>query len=204
MTKSEKFLSLSEANFDPITGTTNKVSNETLEKYGLGFSNGGSWVRKSSSLAKKFIVKLFKEEKGNRITAIQLMGFNKAPKFSQYIPKIVKDSLKGKQCCFCGTSSGDMEIDHKDGRKENITDVGKLSANDFQPSCKHCNDVKRQRCFECKETGIRFDAKEKGYSVSVVEGNLLYEGSCVGCYYYDPISFNNKFYKKENKDAVSE
>ena len=204
MTKSEKFLSLSETEFDPNTGTTNKVSSEILEKYGLGFSNGGSWVRKSSSLSKKFTVKLFKEEKGNRITAIQLTGFNKAPKFSQYIPKTVKDLLKGKQCCFCGTSSGDMETDHKNGRKESITDVSKLSVNDFQPSCKHCNDIKRQRCFECKKTGIRFDAKEKGYQVSVVEGDLLYKGSCVGCYYYDPIAFNNMFCKKENKNAISE
>lgn len=40
---------------------------------------------------------------------------------------------------------------------------------DFQPLSKPANDAKRQFCKECKRTGIRYDAKQLGYTVSFTE-----------------------------------
>lgn len=73
-----------------------------------------------------------------------------------------------------------------------LSDINKVTIDDFQPLSKAANDAKRQHCVECRETGIRFDAKRLGYSVSQVRGNGLYNGTCVGCYCHDPIFFNRE------------
>ena len=43
--------------------------------------------------------------------------------------------------------------------------------------------------------GKRFDAKRLGYQVSQVRGNGLYNGTCVGCYWHDPLFFNSEVSK---------
>ena len=60
---------------------------------------------------------------------------------------------------------------------------------------KAANNAKRQHCKECRATDKRFDAKLLGYSVGQVKGNGVYEGSCAGCYWYDPFVFNQEVSK---------
>ena len=60
---------------------------------------------------------------------------------------------------------------------------------DYQPLTNQANLQKRTDCGVCMVTSIRFDAKTLGYTKSVYEGSLKWEGTCVGCYWYDPIKF---------------
>ena len=63
---------------------------------------------------------------------------------------------------------------------------------DFQPLSKAANDAKRQFCKECRRTGIRYDAKLLGYTMSYYQGGAEHnfeEDACVGCYWYDPLEF---------------
>lgn len=71
---------------------------------------------------------------------------------------------------------------------------------DFQPLSKAANDAKRQFCIECKNTGIRYDAKQLGYPMSYYEGEARHNGeenACIGCYWYDPIEFRKHLTQKE-------
>lgn len=37
------------------------------------------------------------------------------------------------------------------------------------------------------------------YSILYTHGNENYHGSCVGCYWYDPLEFNKEISKKKNQ-----
>lgn len=117
------------------------------------------------------------------LLSVKLDGFKKKQKL--YIPKAIRNVLKNQPCALCGTSH-QIEIDHKDGVKKETQDE-----QDFQPLCKHCNGRKREVCKKCRETGQRFDAMSLGFSRPVSSGNILYEGTCVGCFWHDPKAFRN-------------
>ena len=70
---------------------------------------------------------------------------------------------------------------------------------DFQPLSKAVNDAKRQHCKECIQTGKRYDAKRLGYKESFIVGDEN-SSSCPGCYWYDPVKFNEII----SKDFVKE
>jgi len=74
-----------------------------------------------------------------------------------------------------------------------------LDEQDCQPFHTVVNKAKRQHCKQCKETGIRYDATQLGYSVSQYIGPDEYKGSCIGCYWYDPNEFNKQISKDYNK-----
>jgi hypothetical protein len=100
-----------------------------------------------------------------------------------------------------------IEIDHKDGRmgNERVSDSKTQKLEDFQPLCKAANDIKRQICKRCKETGKRWDAKNiKGNPYSFYEGeeNYTEELGCVGCYQYDPVEYRITSIKKISKEAA--
>ena len=61
---------------------------------------------------------------GNSIDAIRLNGFNIQKSFNQSIRKDIKDFYKDKKCVMlgvCGKSENTkIEIDHKDGRKNDF------------------------------------------------------------------------------------
>lgn len=63
----------------------------------------------------------------------------------QGIRKDIKDIIIKKKCVSCGTTSN-IECDHKNDLKNNPRVLCKKTQtlDDFQPLCKHCNDVKRQ------------------------------------------------------------
>jgi len=131
----------------------------------LQLGNGGSWCRASSSLARTYIVEFDKSITfGNSIDRIRLNGFNTVKTFNQNIRQDIRDYFKTQNCVMLGVNGTSentkIEIDHKDGRKDNhrISNLASQKLSDFQPLSKATNDVKRQICKRCKETNIRWNA----------------------------------------------
>lgn len=175
-------------------------TSEFIGKYkALKFGNGGSWCRKSSNLATKYIIELDKSlSNGNSIDAIRLNGFNDDLNFKQDIRQDIKDFYKNKKCVMLGINgfleNTKIEIDHKDGKKNNlrISNKNTQQISDFQPLCKAANDIKRQICKRCKKENKRWNAKNiLGNPYDFYEGDENYtkELGCVGCYQYDPVEY---------------
>lgn len=123
------------------------------------------------------------------IVALQLCGERKNPT-SQSIRTDIRETLKNTKSPFSGALTADMQIDHKDGRKDDtrLADIETQSVSDFQNTTRAENALKRSTCNKCKETDLRFDARELGYTVAQTIGGPKYT-TCIGCYYYDPIAF---------------
>ena len=154
---------------------------------GLQFGNGGDWCRDDGSLGRKYNVRRALES--GRIVAVQLNGFKKLP-ISKPIPGRIRQEVAQKRCAILAVSN--VEVDHKDGRRDDprLNNPDKVMPDDFQPLSKAANNAKRQHCKECRRTNQRFNAKRLGYRVSQIEGNGIYDGTCVGCYWHDPFEFN--------------
>lgn len=179
-------------------GFSRKVAvSEFVGEYAcLRFGNGADWARKDGSLGRRFNVVRYKEGRGNAITHVQLQGKNKTPKHRP-ISKRVRDAYKGERCRVLGV--GRVQIDHKDGRYDDskVASGAEQEPADFQPLSECVNYAKRQHCKECASTGNRFDARRLGYRVGQVKGNGTYHGTCIGCYWYDPVAFNQSLIMEE-------
>jgi len=173
-------------------GFSNEITINELTQYHPSFrtSNGGDWCRSdSSTLGKEYIIRRIKD--GGRISSVKLDGFNKGLTIKQVIRKDISDSIKKKRCVILDV--GKVEVDHKNGKKDEhyMNDPSAQSLNDFQPLSKAANDAKREHCKKCKKTGKRYDAKNLGYSESFTKGDFFTD-NCQGCYWYDPIKFNQE------------
>ena len=205
-TQKELFLELAQPNEQGISRWVD--TSEFVDRYStLELLNGLSWGRKSSSLAKKYILEVDKSiTNGNKIDRIRLNGFNTSndKNISQTIRADIKKEISKQRCVVLGTNRScdhKVEVDHKDGRKidERIMNTKTQVLDDFQPLSKPANDAKRQFCKECKETNLRYDAKLLGYTVSFIKGDINYtdEIGCIGCYWYDPIAFRQELKFKD-------
>ena len=210
MTKTELFIKL--ANPSENGESRWVYATEFVGEYAdLQLGNGGSWCRASSSLAKKYIVEFDKTiTSGNSIDAVRLAGLRNDKTFNQNIRQDIRDYYKTQRCVMlgvCGFSENTkIEIDHKDGRKEDwrVSNPATQSLDDFQPLCKAANDVKRQICKVCKQTGKRWDAQNiKGNPYPFYEGNGDYDEAlgCVGCYQYDPVAYRKSCVARVSKEA---
>ena len=141
----------------------------------LQLGNGGSWCREDGSLGRRYNIERIKEK--GEIVEIRLHGYKKSS-INKHIPEDIKKVIQQQRCVVLDTTTN-IEVDHKDGRKDNPNG---LQIDDFQPMHKTVNDAKRQHCKECRHTGQRFDAKRLGFAVSHTHGNSTYHGSCVECY----------------------
>lgn len=173
--------------FDFETGYSSIIFINELIKYNLQLGNGGSWCRSDGSLGKYFNINRVKKK--GKIISVQLVGYKKNT-FNNFIKREISDFYKKMPCRILNVKSQYVEIDHKDGRKDNYEDHVKQKKEYFQPLHKTANDAKRQHCKECKNTGYRFNAKKLGFSFSQWIGPLEYQGSCIGCFWYDPCEFN--------------
>ena len=199
MTKTELFIQLAQPNSNGISRWVS-VSEFVGEYACLTCDNGASWARKESTLAKKYVIEFDKSiSSGNGIDRIRLNGFNSSD-YSQYIRADIKKAIKARRCVVLGTSN--PEVDHKNGMKNE----GRVMRNenqrleDFQPLSKAANDAKRQFCKECRQTGIRYDAKLLGYPISYYSGVAEHhneENACIGCYWYDPIEFKKHLIERK-------
>ena len=96
MTKTELFLELANPNKNGVSKwvTTDRFVGKYKE---LQLGNGGSWCRKSSTLAKKYILEFDKTRTtGNSIDAIRTIGFNAEQTFNQSIRSDIKTFYKNK------------------------------------------------------------------------------------------------------------
>ena len=148
-----------------------------------GFGNGATWARSDGSLGKKYIIERHKHK--GKIVSIELLGYKRAPAAQRGIPVQIRKKLRDTPCVVTGTTSS-IEIDHKHGRYE-----GSVSEqlSDYQPMHKSVNNTKREHCRACQSDGMRFDARQLGYSVGWTKGKAEYR-SCHGCYWHDPQEFN--------------
>lgn len=199
MTKEQLFLKLANPNKNWISRRVN--TSEFVGEYSsLELLNGLSWGRKSSSLAKKYIIETDKNQTPwNKIDRIRLNWFAENTNSSQAIRLDIKREISSKRCVILWTHRScdhKTEVDHKDWRKNDprIMNTATQTLEDFQPLSKPANDAKRQFCKECKRTGIRYDAKQLGYTVSFTEGDENYneQVGCKGCFWYDPVAFRQK------------
>ena len=185
-------------------GKSEKISLASLQAqypdYEFLTHNGGHWRRNTSPIGQKYEILTFKETGfGNQVRFIQLNGF-KIVEENHSIPQSVKqyfNSLPDPRCIlttigghFGAVGTGcQLEIDHKDGRYSK-TDY---SVEDFQILSKQANDIKRQRCKECRASGCRFDARTMGFSKGWLTGDAS-SNTCEGCFWYDIAKFRGDCY----------
>lgn len=181
-------------NLDYVTGHSEIVKYSDLIKHNLNTTNGGDWCRSDGTLGKYFNINRIKEK--GRIVGVQLVGYKKNT-FSNTIKKEILDFYKKLPCKLLNITGRYIEVDHKDGRKDDYSLEHKKE--DFQPFHKSVNDAKRTHCQNCKTTGLRFDAVKLGFSVSQWIGTKEYKGSCLGCFWYDPAEFNSQVSEKFKK-----
>lgn len=174
-------------NLNPSNGYSDIIGIEQLTELGLKTDNGGSWCRSDGPLGKYF--QILRQKKGGRIDSVQLVGYAQND-FTGKIDKEIVDTYKNEPCVVLDVSSKYVEVDHKDGRKDDYKLHANQTIDDFQPMHKAVNVAKRSHCKHCSHTGIRFDAKHLGYSESQYIGPSEYHGSCIGCYWHDPVMFN--------------
>lgn len=195
-TKTELFLELAQPD---ANGFSRWVRVEEFEgRYApLQLGNGFSWGRKHSSLASRYVVTVDRSvTSGNRIDRIRLSGFAEEETFGQNIRADIREHFRNAKCVMLGIRGTSVntrvEIDHKDGRKNDprVSSPETQKVSDFQPLCKAANDAKRQICKVCKDTNKRWDAKNLlGNPFSFYLGGEDYEGTCEGCYQYDPVAY---------------
>ena len=179
--------------------------NEFIGKYSvLVMGNGCDWGRKSSPLRKEYNIEFDKSlTPGNRVDRVRLVGFNETESFQQAIRKDICDEIRSKKCVMLGVSGKSentiIEVDHKDGRKNDmrVSDISTQRVEDFQPLCKAANDIKRQICKNCAVNDKRWKARNiEGNPYDFYEGGESYEGTCVGCYQYDPVEYRKRTVKR--------
>lgn len=213
MTKTELFVELAQPDNEGKSRWVN--ISEFVGKYAvLKLGNGGSWCRTNSSLAKKYIVVFDKNlTSGNSIDAIKLDGFNQNNSFNQNIRSDIKEHYRTQKCVMLGingfSENTKIEIDHKDGRKnsERVSNLESQRLEDFQPLCKAANDVKRQICKRCKESNIRWNAKNiKGNPYPFYKGDEDYTNKlgCIGCYQYDPVEYRKECVQRISKEVTED
>ncbi len=199
----------------------------------LKTNNGGGWLRKETAFAKTHRVLTIKENgtlsnlnkncteedleyyelnikpnlilgKGPSIKYYKVFGKCVADATTRYIRPDIRAYYKNKPCVSCGTNSN-IEIDHKNGLYNNprINNVSTQTIEDFQPLCKHCNDVKRQTYVWQNKNNKRHPAtlipKYAHFGVDYVEGDASYDSNdpnaMVGTYWYDPVEFHKKMHQ---------
>lgn len=163
------------------------ITRDTLKEKGL-VGNGCNALTRGP-LAKFYDLEIVRE-KGSRIKGFRVLGRKEDPNmFKQTIPVSVRKALlvPGASCPITGQMDT-LEIDHRDGRKESTC----FKVSEYQVLSKTANDIKRQNCKDCKKTGKRYDATRMKFKLPVSSGSLEYEGTCKGCFWYDPIDFRAK------------
>ena len=189
-TKVDLFLELAQPNADGFSRPV-YVREFTGRYEGLRLGNGGSWCREDGALGKRYNIE--RHNPSGSIVYIRLHGHKKQPFSKSSIPAHIREVV-GNQPCAVLAVNASTEIDHRDGRRDDprLTDAARLTLDDFQPLSKAVNNAKRQHCKTCRETGQRFDARVLGYAVSQIQGNGVYRGTCIGCYWYDIRAFNQE------------
>lgn len=201
ISKKDLFIELAQPNENGVSRWV-RIDEFVGKYHSLNLGNGFDFGRKGSALARQYNIEIQRGGVGNKITAIRLNGFNSEDIFNQNIRPDIKVAISKEACVMLGainSTSENMkiEVDHKDGRKDDprVSNPETQELGDFQPLCKAANDFKRQKCKECKATNKRWSAANlKGFEdFPFYSGGEDYEGTCVGCYLYDPVEYRKAF-----------
>lgn len=97
-------------------------------------------------LAAEHVKLSFPEKSGNSVYYIKFYGKGTC-RIKPKIRNDIKKAICKLPCCHCGTTTG-IECDHKNDlaleqNDERVLNIMTQTIDDFQPLCKHCNDVKR-------------------------------------------------------------
>ncbi|MCD7905766.1 MAG: hypothetical protein LUG24_09475 [Clostridiales bacterium] len=183
---------------DPASCFSREISIEELKSIHPDFesTNGCQWARSDNSyLGKRYIIKRPKAK--GRVAAVKLDGANnKSIKRNRGIKREIVDKLSKQRCSILDISTN-IEIDHKDGHYDVLSnqDTVTQKESDFQPLSKAANDAKRSHCSRCISTGKRYDAAQLGYSQGFILGDEDTK-TCQGCYWHDPKYFNSIIFKE--------
>lgn len=151
--------------------------------------NGVSYLRHDSIICKKYLVDRKYHKSTGSLIGFKFIGFNKSVCYSRYVPQSIRKNVLIRyafKCIWCG-SRDRLEVDHKNGRYNSKT----TSVCDFQILCKSCNDKKRQKCNNCRDTGCRYNVQQEIsctlYKSAYLIGNEKYNDKqgCKGCFLYD-------------------
>ena len=177
--------------------------NELVGKYSTLYpTNGNHWMR-NRGIAH---LNLEKTEIDGVINW-RFNGFVEQMVSNRPIKKEIREEVSKRRCAhtgFNGTKNNPIVVDHKNGRynDERVLNVGTQNEDDFQSLTNQANLYKREICNnQCMSSGKRFDAKNLGYGVSFIDGDENYEGTCVGCYWYDCLKFK-KIASQGDKDNL--
>jgi hypothetical protein len=218
-------------NYNPETHETRFVNvSEFIGEYAsLQCNNGGGWCRldviekkyKALTIKKngeiRFSRNCTEEDKasiqmpkiivqpGNSILLIKIINIYVESSGTRSIRADIYAVFKDSVCVSCG--SGKIEIDHKNGlyNDPRVLSQKTQRIDDFQPLCKHCNDVKRQTYVWQTKNGRRYPATNipmlqstihQSHRIDYVEGDETYDAAnpdaMVGTYWYDPVEFIKK------------
>jgi len=186
MTRTELALEL----FNPDENGVSRwvCKDECVGKYASLFpTNGNVWYRNKG--LNHFIYE--KKQENGKI----YWRFNglKDVNSSRNIRRDIWDKIRNQPCVITGLTLKNghrIEVDHKDGRyPEEIGNIETQKEEYFQPLLESLNKQKRTDCLKCKNGGIRFDATKMGYSIPVVKGDINYNGTCEGCFWFYPTKF---------------
>ena len=75
-------------------GISRIIPIEEFEKIGLGFGNGGDWIRTDGAFARKYTISIIRS--GGQITSLQTTGFATNPRNRSAIPSKIQKNLKMK------------------------------------------------------------------------------------------------------------
>jgi hypothetical protein len=191
MTDVQLFLTLAQPDEEGKSRIISK--SEFVGEYSLlDFNNGCNWMR---SLKGKY---LYETSGRAESWTIKLLGFDDS-KETRGIRKDIRDIISKQNCVHTGfrdTTQNPIEVDHKNGRYDdtNVLDFESQNVSDFQPLCRQANLQKRSDCKKCRETGIKFDARELGYNLPTADGIIQYNGTCEGCYWFNPKIFKENLW----------
>lgn len=155
-------------------------------------TNGNMWYRNSGLGGKTYIWEK-KKEGGKqywRFNGLQVKKETR-PIRSDIRKELMSETPHCAHTSFRDSANDKLIIDHRNGRYNDpkVLNEETQEITDFQVLSNRTNLAKRSDCVNCEVTGLRFDAKKIGYPKSVCSGNLEYEGTCVGCYWYGPREF---------------
>lgn len=107
---------------------------------------------------------------GNVVYFIQFFG--KCEKLlSNTIKNSIRNEITKRPCASCGCNQN-IECDHKNdlNNDNRVLSVETQTIDDFQPLCKHCNDVKRSIKSKMLKINKRIGASYLGYKIDFTEG----------------------------------
>lgn len=133
----------------------------------------------------------FKFEKDHKTTptARRCIGFNWNKQVNRSIKSEIWKAVVKLPCVVLGTNT-DVQCDHKNGRYTDANlSIDRQRIDQFQPLHASANGAKREHCDRCKKDNKRFDARLLGYPKGWLYGDAQYEGTCQGCFWYDPVAF---------------